>query len=187
MHWRGGVGTPRGEELELTRRALDALDVAVIVLSSDLRTRLYANVAARPLVAKGIPPALSDAIDSYVLQRASLRRMPPATRVVAGNQAYYLRVVANDETPPVEIVLLRQEVLRDVDVLRVLEQRYRITRREYQVVTALRMGKTNRQIAVEFGLAEGTVARHVHRLLERMGVHNRTELVHLVDELLKHS
>lgn len=82
---------------------------------------------------------------------------------------------------------LRQEVLRDVEVLRTLELRYQITRREYQVVTELRLGKTNRQIAAEFGLAEGTIARHVHRLLERMGVHNRTELVHLVDELVKHT
>lgn len=169
------------------RRALDVLDIAVVVLASDLRTKLYANAAAATLLTDGVPPTVCDAVDSYVVARGNSRRLPPAVRVDVGAHAYYLRVVPSPGPTSLEVVFLRQEVLRDVDVLRMLEERFQITRREYQVVTALRLGKTNRQIAADFGLAEGTVARHVHRLLERMNAHNRTELVHLVDELVKHT
>jgi len=170
---------------ELACRALDGLDLAVIVLSQDCSTSLYANECAARLFGSALSPSLRDAIDQYVLSRLDRRRLPAALRVVHGGRAYYLRVVASDGAPPVEIVYLRAEVLRDVEVLRILEQRFRISRREYQIVCALRLGKTNRQISTEVGIAEGTVARHVHRLLQRLGVSNRTGLVHLVDELVK--
>jgi DNA-binding NarL/FixJ family response regulator len=139
------------------------------------------------LLKRGLPPDILDAIESYLSRRRNSRRLPSAIRVTVGTSAHYLRVVPSSEPVPLEIVFLRQEVLRDVDVLRMLEQRFEVTRREYQIISALRLGKTNRQIATELGLAEGTVARHVHRLLERMSVSNRTELVHLVDELVKHT
>lgn len=187
MQVRAAPRLEAAEDLELARLALDALDVGVLVLSADLRSTLHANATGAPLVAGGIPTVLRDAIDSYVLARGNARRTPPALRVMVAGRAYFLRVVAAEGAVPVEIVFLRQEVLRDVEVLRILEERFGITRREYQIVNALRLGKTNRQIAAEYGLAEGTVARHVHRLLARMSVANRTELVHLVDELVKYA
>lgn len=49
----------------------------------------------------------------------------------------------------------------------------------------MRLGKTNRQLATEYGLAPGTVSRHVHRLLVRFGAPNRTRRVNLIDEILR--
>jgi DNA-binding NarL/FixJ family response regulator len=186
MHLRGGAARAQIDDLEVPRRALDALDIAVLVLTTDLRTRVYANANAEPLLRDGVPPNLSDAIESYVRSRRG-RTPPPALRVTVMDRRYYLRVVRSNGAVPLEVVFLREEVLRDVQVLRLLEQRFDVTRREYQVVSGIRLGKTNRQIATGLGIAEGTVARHVHRLLQRMGVHNRTEMVHLVDELVKHA
>ena len=189
MQVRGGAGRALTDVLEVAWRALDALDIAVFVLSSDLRTLVYANATAEPLLGKGVPANVSDAIESYVRSRSGARKTPPASRITTAGRPYYLRVIRSSGAGavPLEIVLLREEVLRDVHVLRLLEQRFDVTRREYQVVCGLRLGKTNRQIATELGIAEGTVARHVHRLLERMGVRNRTEMVHLVDELVRHA
>ena len=84
----------------------------------------------------------------------------------------------------VEIVLLAEEVLREVDAFKLLHTRNGVSRREYQVLTALRLGKTYRQIAVELGLAQGTVNVHVHHLLERFDAPNRTRLVRVVEEIL---
>lgn len=173
-------------ERDLLHRVVDALDFGVLVLSADLRTPIYANVAAAAL-ANEIPRPLADAIHDYVLSRRNAPRLPPALRVSWNDEPHYLRVVASAGTPPVEIVFLRREVRRDPEVMRILEQRFGVTRREYQVVAALRAGKTNRQIAAELGLAEGTVARHIHRLFQRTRVRNRTELVHLVDTLVNRS
>jgi DNA-binding NarL/FixJ family response regulator len=166
------------------RRALDVLDVGVIILSADLKTVLDRNAHARQFLGDGpLPQALIDAIDGYVLSRRDTRRFPPAMRLELSGRAFYLRVAPGEGEPPLEIALLREEVLRDVDAFKLLNARYGVSRREYQVLTALRLGKTNRQISTELGIAEATVGRHVHRLLERFEAPNRTALVNRVEHL----
>jgi len=50
-----------------------------------------------------------------------------------------------------------------------------LTARQLQVLTLLRDGKSNKQIAYELGLTEGTVKVHVTAILRQLGVHNRTQ------------
>jgi DNA-binding CsgD family transcriptional regulator len=52
-----------------------------------------------------------------------------------------------------------------------------LTLREIEVLRCLAVGLSNRQIADELILAEGTVKFHVHNVLEKLGVHNRTQAV----------
>lgn len=48
-----------------------------------------------------------------------------------------------------------------------------LTARQYQVMIYLAQGKTNRQIARELGLAEGTVKVHVNAVFRALNVHDR--------------
>ncbi|MDR3746116.1 MAG: response regulator transcription factor [Acidobacteriaceae bacterium] len=50
------------------------------------------------------------------------------------------------------------------------------TARELQVLTLLRDGQPNREIALTLGIDEGTVKAHIGRLLRKVGVTNRTAL-----------
>jgi DNA-binding NarL/FixJ family response regulator len=50
------------------------------------------------------------------------------------------------------------------------------TARELQVLTLLRDGQPNREIALTLGIDEGTVKAHIGRLLRKVGVSNRTAL-----------
>ncbi len=43
------------------------------------------------------------------------------------------------------------------------------------MLTRLRSGKSNKQIAHELGLTEGTVKVHVTAILRHLGVRNRTQ------------
>ena len=52
-----------------------------------------------------------------------------------------------------------------------------LTAREIEVLRCLAEGFSNRQIADELILAEGTVKFYVHTVLEKLGVHNRTQAV----------
>jgi LuxR family transcriptional regulator, maltose regulon positive regulatory protein len=52
-----------------------------------------------------------------------------------------------------------------------------LTAREVEILQAMAEGLSNRQIAEKFILAEGTVKFYVHAVLEKMGVHNRTQAV----------
>ncbi|WP_207461896.1 response regulator transcription factor [Azospirillum sp. SYSU D00513] len=50
-----------------------------------------------------------------------------------------------------------------------------LTPRQREVLTRLRDGKSNKQIAIELGLTEGTVKVHVTAILRLLGVRNRTQ------------
>jgi two-component system, NarL family, nitrate/nitrite response regulator NarL len=51
-----------------------------------------------------------------------------------------------------------------------------LTFRQSQIVTMLKLGSSNREIARVLGVSEGTIKVHLHRLFQRIGVTNRTQL-----------
>ena len=51
-----------------------------------------------------------------------------------------------------------------------------LTQREKDVLTRVAAGKGNREIAIEMGLAEGTVKNHVSTILAKLHLRSRTEL-----------
>jgi DNA-binding NarL/FixJ family response regulator len=53
----------------------------------------------------------------------------------------------------------------------------RLSPRQHEVLTALCTGKSNKQIAYELGLSEGTVKIHVTAVFKSFGVRNRTQAV----------
>ena len=52
-----------------------------------------------------------------------------------------------------------------------------LTNREDQVVSLLRSGKPNKQIAYELGLSIGTVKIHLHNIMQKLGAHNRIQVL----------
>jgi two-component system, NarL family, nitrate/nitrite response regulator NarL len=52
-----------------------------------------------------------------------------------------------------------------------------LTRRELEVRDLLAAGLTNKEIARELGIEFSTAKNHVHRLLEKLGAHGRSEVV----------
>jgi DNA-binding NarL/FixJ family response regulator len=52
----------------------------------------------------------------------------------------------------------------------------RLSFREQQIVALIRQAKTNKEIAYELCLVEGTVKEYLHRIFRKLAVTNRTEL-----------
>lgn len=52
----------------------------------------------------------------------------------------------------------------------------RLARRERAIVALVAQGLRNREVADELGMTEGTVKVYLHRIYEKLGVGNRTEL-----------
>lgn len=52
-----------------------------------------------------------------------------------------------------------------------------LTPRETEILTLLRSGKQNKQIAHVLGLSEGTVKVHLHNMMRKLGTANRTETI----------
>jgi len=51
-----------------------------------------------------------------------------------------------------------------------------LTTRERQLVELVQQAKTNKQIAFELSLSEGTIKEYLNRLFRKLGVGSRTEL-----------
>jgi len=56
------------------------------------------------------------------------------------------------------------------------EQRFRLTPREREVISAVVSGGGNREIARQFSISEQTVKRHLTNIFDKLGVSNRVEL-----------
>jgi hypothetical protein len=75
-----------------------------------------------------LPPSVAEAASLYVASRRSTHRLPPAIRLErATGNAIYLRVFAGPPPSHHEIIVLREEIMRDADLYRELEALYGIT------------------------------------------------------------
>ncbi|KGE72078.1 LuxR C-terminal-related transcriptional regulator [Spirochaeta lutea] len=57
-----------------------------------------------------------------------------------------------------------------------LHQDYSITKREGELITLVVQGLSNKEIGESLFISEGTVKNHLHNIMQKLGVRNRTEL-----------
>jgi two-component system nitrate/nitrite response regulator NarP len=57
-----------------------------------------------------------------------------------------------------------------------------LSQRERGIVSLVRRGLRNKEIAEELGLTEGTVKVHLHKIFEKLGLSSRTELILLAEQ-----
>ncbi len=54
--------------------------------------------------------------------------------------------------------------------------RFRLTKREMEILTAIVAGRTNKELAHQLAISEQTVKHHVTNIFDKVGVYNRLEL-----------
>ena len=64
-----------------------------------------------------------------------------------------------------------------------LEKKYKITKREMEVIGLICLGKTNKEIADQLFISVDTVKDHNYKIFQKTGVKNRTQLMKLVNDL----
>lgn len=68
---------------------------------------------------------------------------------------------------------------RPEDISPVFIETFNITQREKEIVEKILQGKSNKEIAGELALVEGTIKVFVYNIFQKTGVKNRVELTHL--------
>lgn len=59
---------------------------------------------------------------------------------------------------------------------------HQLTKRENEILARIALGNQNKIIATALGLSEHTVKIHIHNIITKLGIHNRTEAVALYFE-----
>lgn len=105
--------------------------------------------------------------------------------IAAGAVGYVLKQVGNDDLLRVIKTVLQGKVQLNSDyVSQVLAQDYQLSRpevfadltdRELRVLALISQGQTNREIAINLYLSEGTVRNYVSTVLHKLGAANRAE------------
>jgi DNA-binding NarL/FixJ family response regulator len=105
----------------------------------------------------------------YVLQEASALDVVSAVRAVADGQV---------ACPTKFTRLLFDYVAAQVSDLpdSGKRARWKLTRREQQLLPLIRRGLSNKEIAVHFSLSEQTVKNHLHRIMRKVGVTDRLSI-----------
>jgi DNA-binding NarL/FixJ family response regulator len=154
------IRMPKLNGLEATRRILAADgDAKVLVLTTfDQDEYVY--------------QALRAGASGFLLKDASARQLAEGVRVVAAGEA----LLAPAVTKRLIGTFARSAGLVTGD--RELPERTRIgdlTERETEVLTLVARGLSNGEIAAELVVAESTVKTHVGRVLEKLGLRDRTQ------------
>jgi DNA-binding NarL/FixJ family response regulator len=79
--------------------------------------------------------------------------------------------------PPAIATRLLARLRKKKAVQQAASQVETLTPRELELVGWVRKGLTNRQIAAELSLSEGTVRTHIHNILQKLGLQNRNQLI----------
>ncbi|RME72464.1 MAG: DNA-binding response regulator [Chloroflexi bacterium] len=119
--------------------------------------------------------------------------------IAAGAVGYVLKQVGNDDLVRAIETVVRGDALLDPSVTGQVLAKLRsstrseafanLTDQELRVLSLITKGKTNKEIAAELYLGEGTVRNYVSNILDKLGLSNRAEATayavrHNLDEYL---
>jgi DNA-binding CsgD family transcriptional regulator len=154
---------------------VDALSVAVVVFRR--QQLVYANAAAQQLrdrLRAKYRSELTVLLNDHI---HSLGKLDSSTTVslLTGQRGepFYLHVMPLDAAG-VDVAVSVRELGTSMGAFRT---RYRLSRREAEVVELVLLGYRNRDIATTLGTSPTTVKKHLTHIFDKVGVDNRTQLV----------
>jgi len=152
------IRMPEVDGLEATRRigALDGETPRIIILTTfDLDSYVF--------------EALRAGASGFLLKDAPASDLIHAIRVVAGGDALL--------APSITRSLIAEFVARPERSQRDPEMFRELTEREVEVTKLVARGLSNAEIAAEMVVAEQTVKTHVSRVLMKLGLRDRTQII----------
>lgn len=175
--------------LAVTIRAEDDMVVAAEAGSGEEAVELYARHRPDVVLMDLRLPGMNG-----VEAIRAIRKSDPHARVIvlttydgdediyraleAGAKAYLLKDMLRKElVDSIRAVHRGQRYVSPAVAARLAERapRQELSAREIEILTLVVRGMSNKEMAAELGLAEGTVRIHLSNIFEKLGVHDRTQ------------
>jgi ATP/maltotriose-dependent transcriptional regulator MalT len=139
-------------------------------------TLLGSTEALRESMAVPLPPA-ERAAHARVVDALRARLTPECfvARWQAGRQMPLERAIDYALEPPTQ-VLVDVANVTELHVSRAADESSPLTVREYEIAALIARGASNRDIAQELVIAEGTAARHVANILRKLTFNSRAQI-----------
>lgn len=181
-----GVASNGLEALELaqtTSADVVLMDVRMPVMDGIETTRNFVGQGGPPVVllttfeeVEDMTGGLNAGAHGYLFKSATIEEILHALKsAVKGEKVIHPRVAQH---------LARQMTRPEIQIKPTIQaQPSDFTQRELEILQGMAQGQSNKQIANEFGISEGTVKVHVGNILTKLGVQNRTQAVLRANEL----
>lgn len=176
--WNAKAASRASEELTLLRRGMDSLDAGIVVLGPDGRARLVTTKARHILGHFFDGPTrrsgrLPDIVDRWARAEQQIRGDGAARErrplvVERDGRQLVLRLTTDSGGS----VVFMAEQRSDLDPVRL--EALGLSRREAQVLAWVAEGKTNAEVGAILSSRPRTVAKHLERIYEKLGVETRT-------------
>lgn len=156
------VQMPEGSGIEAAREIVRALQgVKIIILTTfDVQEYVFEGIRAGAV--------------GYLLKDADMQIMLETIRAVYSGEAVYRTGMAANALAR---VLSESDPVADDKPGNALELVEPLTEREQEVLQQMSYGLRNDQIAARLFISEGTVKTHIHRILQKLEVEDRTQAV----------
>jgi DNA-binding NarL/FixJ family response regulator len=124
---------------------------------------------------KDIQQAIKEGASGFIPKTSSIPVLVGAIKLVLAGGIYL----------PPEILLADQCEIANATKIDKIKYEITLTTRQMEILCYLKAGKSNRQIASEIGISEGTLKTHLTILFKRLGVSSRTQAVIAAMKLVK--
>jgi DNA-binding NarL/FixJ family response regulator len=156
--------------VDLKMPGRDWLSLASAVATEELPSRIVLLTAA--ITDSQIHTAVECGIAGIVLKDWAADTLLTCLACVAQGQRWLPPPLV---TEAIEREAARQRFAADIAA--------RLTRRELQIALYALEGHTNKQIAYEYGLSDGTVRLHLHNIFQKLGVTKRAEMANVIGKI----
>ena len=168
------------DESNLALSVLRELDVGVLVCTAAVDRILLSNPAAERMLAhldgsEPLPSALRESVAEVLARRAPPGGFPPAVPMRSRACCLFVRAKMLPDSEAV-LVVISGDMLRERDVA----ARFRLSRREAEIVELVCQGMSNDQIAERLNLTVLAVKHYLQGIFTALDVRTRSKLIAVV-------
>ena len=164
---------------------LTAVLVSLFILTAKLTGMDGALSFSRGFAALYFGEAFGLALGNVLEIVSPSGNMPFAVASCAGLAALYAYVFLFTESDFIALSCIAKQADRFEDACRAIIERYKLSKRESEILPLALRGRTGERIASELFIAKSTVDTHLRRIYGKCGVHSRQELIDLSERQTK--
>lgn len=116
---------------------------------------------------RSIRKTLEQGISGYIPKRSDTKVLNAALKLILDGGTYF----------PPSVLETRAAASKDGTTTAERPKSKVLTNRQFEVLSLIAQGMSNKQIAYELGVSEATVKLHINAMLRSLGVNNRTQAV----------
>jgi DNA-binding NarL/FixJ family response regulator len=168
------------EESDLALAVLGELDIGVLVCTAAIDRVLLSNAAAERMLAhldgdEPLPAALRESVAEVLARHSPPGTFPAAVPLRSRAGCLFVRAKRLPDRD-VALVVISGDVLRERDVA----ARFRLSKREAEIVELVCQGLSNDEIAERLNLTVLAVKHYLHGIFTALDVRTRSKLIAVV-------